>query len=124
MINSAANTCEQITAPYTLEKLLSHIATVPETPFQRFLKGSLNELHQLQADDRLLAFRLNLIRLKMINPPILQGIQWKNVVKFAPWTKPYYQWIKCLTAGKNTPDCQLPEHFLNWQNSPTKKSAA
>lgn len=124
MRNQAGNTCEQITAPYTLEKLIDHLSTVPETPFQRFLKANLNELNRIKADDKFLVHRINIVRLKLINPAILQGIPWKNVVKFAPWTKPYYQWLKCLNAGRNSRECLLPDHFLNWQSSIAQKTAA
>ena len=103
-------------APYTLESLTQYLSKLPDAPLQRFLKDKFHELWLIKADDQYLAHRINLIRQEMMAPAILEGIPWKDVVKLVTWTKPYYKWIKCLAAGKNSKDCILPKEFLNWRD--------
>ena len=116
MNNTTANKLNTINTPYTLEKLMNHVNTLPDAPLQRFLKDKLHELWLIKADDQHLAHRINLIRQEMMEPAILEGIPWKDVAKRVTWTKPYYKWIKCLAAGKNSKDCILPKEFLNWRD--------
>ena len=103
-------------APYTLESLNRYLSTLPDAPLQRFLKDKFHKLWLIKADDQHLAHQINLIQHEMMEPMILEGIPWKDVVKVVAWAKPYYQWVKCLSAGKNSSDCQLPRHFLNWRD--------
>lgn len=120
MMNSTENTLNTrntISTPYTLEKLMNHVNALHDAPFQRFLKAKLHELWLLKADDQHLAHRINLIRQEMMEPAILEGIAWKDVIRYVAWTKPYYLWIKCLAAGQNSSECLLPAHFLNWRDS-------
>ena len=107
--------CVQPLPPYTLDSLLVNLQNLPDGILQRHLKDCLTDLKKLSADnvspEALQRISNDLVELDL---PLVGGSSWDIFAERRPWVEPYYKWVQCLAAGKNSDDCVLPEEFLNW----------
>lgn len=124
MKNTNANDLA-LTPPYTLDSLLSYLPNLPDALMQHYLKECFTELKKLSGNNGCSPEALQRISndLVELDLPLVGRLPWDIFTENLPWVQPYYKWVQCLAAGKNSVDCILPEAFLNWQENLPAESA-
>ena len=124
MKNTNANDLA-LTPPYTLDSLLSYLPNLPDALMQHYPKECFAELKKLSGNNGCSPETLQRISNDLIelDLPLVGCVPWEIFTENLPWVEPYYKWVQCLAAGKNSVDCILPETFLNWRDKLPAESA-